>query len=268
MINYYNVLGVEQNSSPLEIKRSFRRKAKEIHPDLRPDDGRAEGEMRLLLTAYEVLSDGERRLEYDRTLRAFAAARGFDYREYLRSRPDDPFSQARLVFHDLLTERADEAMKLYEALSAAPGFLLERYLSREDFMDCSFLLAEVFEARGRLAEAWALYTRLYRLEQEQPYFRHFIDEVIDRLRTLTCVKMALALPPAETIPRLKELIGLDFSRRDTAIFYKKLAEAYSAAGRNDLALHSLAKGLQCDRKLSGVKKLMERIGYPVCLDNP
>jgi hypothetical protein len=75
--------------------------------------------------------------------------------------------------------------------------------------------------------------------------------------------MAAVLPPAGLIDRLAALIALDFSRRDTAVFWKKTAEAWSAAGRNDLALHSLAKGLQCDRKLSGVKKLMERIGYPV-----
>jgi hypothetical protein len=119
------------------------------------------------------------------------------------------------------------------------------------------------ENRGRLVEAWELYTRLYRMERERPYFRHFIDEVIDRLRGLTCGRLAAVLPPEGLIERLAVLIGLDFSRRDTALFWRKTAEAWSAAGRNDLAQHSLAKGLQCDRKLAGVKKLMERIGYPV-----
>ncbi len=263
MINYYDVLGIPPDSNQLEIKRQFRRRAKEIHPDVRPEDGGAAAEMRLLLTAYETLVDRDRRQEYDRTLGAIAARRGFDYREFLRGRPDDPFSQARLVFHDLLTGRPDEALEVYARLEAVDPFPLERYLSREDAMDGAFLLAEQLEGRGRLVEAWDLYTRLYRLEQERPYFRHFIDEVIDRLRVLTCVRMAAVLPPAGLIERLAALIALDFSRRDTAVFWKKTAEAWSAAGRNDLAQHSLAKGLQCDRKLSGVKKLMERIGYPV-----
>ena len=263
MINYYDVLGVPTNSTPQEIKRQFRRRAKEIHPDVRPEDGGAAGEMRLLLAAYETLGDRNRRLEYDRSLGAVAAERGFDYREFLRSRHDDPVSQARLVFHDLLTDHADEALEVYERLRSTDAFPLERHLSREDAMDGAFLLAEVYEARGRLREAGDLYTRLYRLERERPYFRHFIDEVIERLRTLTCTRMAPSIPPSELIGRLAELIALDFSRRDTAVFYKKMAEAWSALGRNDLAMHSLAKGLQCDRKLSGVKKLMERIGYPV-----
>jgi tetratricopeptide (TPR) repeat protein len=263
MINYYELLGVPPDSTPEQIKRQFRRRAKEIHPDVRPEDGGAEGEMRLLLAAYETLADPARRLEYDRSQGTFAPSRGFDYREFLRGRRDDPFCQARLVFHDLLTDLPDEAIEIYERLSAAHQFPLERYLSREDAMDGAFLLAEQYETRGRLREAWNLYTRLCRLERERPYFRHFIDEVIDRLRTLTCTRMASSLPGPELIERLAALIALDFSRRDTAVFYKKTAEAWSALGRNDLALRSLAKGLQCDRKLSGVKKLMERIGYPV-----
>lgn len=263
MINYYDVLGVPPDSTTQEIKRQFRRRAKELHPDVRPEDGGAAAEMRLLLAAYETLGDRDRRQEYDRTLGAATARRGFDYREFLRARSDDPFSQARLVFHDLLTGRPDEALEVYARLEAVDPFPLERYLSREDAMDGAFLLAELLEARGSLTGAWDLYLRLFRMERERPYFRHFIDEVIDRLRNLTCNRLAAVLAPDGLIERLETLIALDLSRRDTAVFWKKTAEAWSAAGRNDLALHSLARGLQCDRKLSGVKKLMERIGYPV-----
>ena len=76
MINYYEVLGIAQSSTAQEIKKSFRRRAKEIHPDVRPEDeGRSVDEMRLLLAAYEVLSDMEKRDEYDRSLASFLRAR-------------------------------------------------------------------------------------------------------------------------------------------------------------------------------------------------
>ncbi len=267
MINYYEVLGITQSSTTQEIKKSFRRRAKEIHPDLRPgDDGQAEEDMRLLIRAYEVLSDLDRRDEYDRALRSFLRMRGFDYREFLRRRRDDPFSQSKLIFHDLLANMADDAVQLYESLGE--DFVLERYLSREDYMDCAFLLAEVFESRGRFAEAYYLYTKLCRYEREKPYFHHFIDEVIDRLRALLCFKMLPQLEAAQAIGRLREMIRFNFSRKDNAFFYKKLAEVYAGNGQQEAALHCLRKGLQLDRKLSGVKKLMERIGSPVCLDNP
>jgi len=269
MINYYEVLGIAQSSTTQEIKKSFRRRAKEIHPDLRrSDDGQAGEDMRLLITAYEVLSDIARRDEYDRALHSFLRMRGFDYREFLRRRRDDPFSQSKLIFHDLLADMADDALQLYESLVLGEKFELERYLSREDYMDCAFLLAEVFESRGRFAEAYQLYTKLCRYEREKPYFHHFIDEVIDRLRALLCFKMLPQLEPADATARLREMIRFNFSRKDNAFFYKKLAEVYASSGQQETALHCLRKGLQLDRKLSGVKKLMERIGCPVCLDNP
>ncbi len=268
MINYYEILGIAQDSTAQEIKKSFRRRAKEIHPDVRPDaDRRSDEEMRILLAAYEVLSDIEKRDEYDRTLQSFLRVRGFDYREFLRRRPDDPTSQSKLIFHDLLANHQEDAVDLYERLTTGRGFQLERYLSREDYMDCAFLLAEVFEARHRYAEAYELYCKLYAYECDKAYFHHFIDEVIDRLRTLLCFKMLPEIEPSEAIMRLKEMMRMDFSRKDNAFFCKKLAEVYASMGQQETALQYLRKGLQLDRKLSGVKKLMERIGCPVCLDN-
>ncbi|HET6485690.1 MAG TPA: DnaJ domain-containing protein, partial [Spirochaetia bacterium] len=229
-MNYYEILGVPQNSTTDEIKRSFRRRAKELHPDVRPGEGGEEG-MRELLAAYEVLSDIEKRLEYDRALRTAFRSRGFDYREFLRGRPDDPVSQSKLIFHDLLTNHQDDAIELYHRLTTERGFQLERYLNREDYMDCAFLLAEVFEGHDRLREAYELYRRVFYFEQEKPYFRHFTEEVIDRLRILLCSKMLPGLEPLEAVGRLKEMIRLDFSRKDNAFFYKKLAEVYSSLGQ-------------------------------------
>lgn len=268
MVNYYEVLGIAPTSTAQEIKKSFRRRAKEIHPDVRArGGGDADDEMRLLLDAYAVLGDLEKRDEYDRALQAALRVRGFDYRAFLRARVDDPVSQSKLVFHDLLANHQDDAVDLYGRLIAMPGFELERYLSREDYMDCAFLLAEVFEARCRYAEAYDLYRKLYLFERAKPYFHHFIDEVIDRLRALLCFKMLPEIAPAEAVDRLKDLVRLSFSRKDNAFFYKKIAEVYASMDQQGAALHYLQKGLQLDRKLSGVKKLMERIGCPVYLDN-
>jgi hypothetical protein len=96
---------------------------------------------------------------------------------------------------------------------------------------------------------------------EQPYFHHFLDEIIERLRSITCFKMVTKLPPQTSIDNIKELIRFDFSRKDNAFFYKKIAEIYCALGQRDLALGYLDKGLKLDQKLPGVKKLKEKIGY-------
>jgi curved DNA-binding protein CbpA len=266
MVNYYDVLGIRRNSTLQQVKKAFRKRAKEIHPDLSPEEtARAEERMRLLLCAYEVISDPETRIPYDRTLDAFLKGRGFDYREFLKSRKDDGRSQVKLIFHDLLTGRQADAVELYESLMAE-GFRLEMNMSREDFMDCAFLLAEVFETKGKLAECYELYKKLYLYEREAPYFRHFTEELVDRLRSLICFRMVGTLSLRDSIRYLNEAIALDFSDKDNAFFYKKMAEVYSTLGETDMAVKSLRMGLQLNHKLPGVKKLMERIGYSVCLD--
>ena len=63
--DYYEVLGVDKNASAEDIKRAFRRKAKECHPDLHPDDKEAEERFKELNEANEVLSDPDKRARYD-----------------------------------------------------------------------------------------------------------------------------------------------------------------------------------------------------------
>ena len=62
----YRILGVPTDASADEIKKSYRRKAREMHPDLDPDNPWAEDEFKELSAAYQILSDPVRRAQYDR----------------------------------------------------------------------------------------------------------------------------------------------------------------------------------------------------------
>lgn len=64
--DYYELLGVGRDATPEEIKRAFRRLARDTHPDANPDDPEAEHHFREIAQAYEVLSDPQRRAAYDR----------------------------------------------------------------------------------------------------------------------------------------------------------------------------------------------------------
>ena len=64
--DYYEVLGVPRTADENEIKKSFRRLARELHPDANQSDPEAEDKFKELAEAYEVLSDAERREVYDR----------------------------------------------------------------------------------------------------------------------------------------------------------------------------------------------------------
>jgi len=263
LVNYYEVLGLDPACSTGEIKRSFRKRAKELHPDLKYTNRQYSDEkMRNLLAAYQTLSNPQKRSAYDRAFAIHFSKPKFNYREYLQSRPDDLISQSKLIFYNLLNSEANEALQLYDSLSQSrPDFSLESCLGREDYMDCIFLIAEALEKNGEFIRACELYKHLCLLEMEQPYFHHFLDEIIERLRSITCFKMATTLPPQTSINFIKELIRFNFSRKDNAFFYKKIAEIYCSLGQRELALSYLDKGLKLDQKLPGVKKLKEKIGY-------
>lgn len=62
----YDVLGVHRNASEQDVKKAFRRLARELHPDVNAHDPQAEEKFKEAAEAYEILSDPERRATYDR----------------------------------------------------------------------------------------------------------------------------------------------------------------------------------------------------------
>jgi molecular chaperone DnaJ len=72
----YKVLGVSKGASQEEIRRSYRKLARKYHPDANRDDPKAEDRFKEIQHAYEILSNPEKRREYDEGPRTFFGAQG------------------------------------------------------------------------------------------------------------------------------------------------------------------------------------------------
>ncbi len=64
--DYYEVLGVARDASEADIKKAYRKLARDYHPDRNPGDKQAETRFKEVQQAYEVLGDKNKRAQYDR----------------------------------------------------------------------------------------------------------------------------------------------------------------------------------------------------------
>lgn len=262
MKNYYQILEVSPDANQNIIRSSFRKKVKQLHPDVQAGELTRENDILNLLEAYEVLSDETTREVYDRSYRLiYGFSDDFDYREFLESRADDIDSQSKLVCYDLLHNNDEDALALYEDLCEEnDDFFLGDYLDREDFMDFSFLIAELFVHRKHFGKAFPLLRSIILYELQKPYFKHFFVDVMD------LAKKALAhkLPGDDSndlrLKFLQELISYELPVQDIAFFNKTIAEIYVESEQPEVAKYYLEHALKLHGKIPGIARIKKKVG--------
>ena len=220
MENYYKQLGIQPGASASEIKRAFRKKAKQLHPDIA---GSQNSEAMLkLLKAYHTLSNIDYRFQTDKFWQAHIKKPDFNYRNWLKEQ-NNPESTAKLIFYELLRMEEDHAIEIWQK-NGGLDFKLEKYMERTDWMDCQYILAEELDKRGYSYEAFMLITSLLAEEQRKPFFNLFTPEIFKYLKILVKNRLKPLVTAEVWIDCMEALIGIGFSAHDENEFKDSMAK--------------------------------------------
>lgn len=80
-IDYYKILGVDRDIPQKDVKAAYRRRAKQFHPDLHPNDPKAKAKFQALNEAYNVIGDPEKRAKYDKYGEQWQQAEAFNQQQ-------------------------------------------------------------------------------------------------------------------------------------------------------------------------------------------
>src|SRR3979411_1463478 len=98
--DYYEILGVTKSATEVEIKKAYRKVAIQFHPDKNPGNKEAEEKFKEAAEAYEVLSDADKRAQYDRFGHAGLSGNGRGGYGTGNMNMEDIFSQFGDIFGD------------------------------------------------------------------------------------------------------------------------------------------------------------------------
>ena len=232
MERYYQILGISPGASVAEIRKAYRKKVKEYHPD--KSSKKTSEEFQLVVQAYRILSAGKAEKFFDENPFYHKNSRKnkneFNYRDWLSARSDEE-SRAKLIFFDLMHEREDDAVDEFKRMSMNHvDFSLKKWFTREDFMDYGYILAAELYFRSEYYDAIILLEQIIRMEYKYPYFRLFFPDVMDFTRTILKRHIDGKISDELALDVWERAIDLKFGKEDDTFFLLKMAEAYQRLG--------------------------------------
>ncbi|MBR5646603.1 MAG: DnaJ domain-containing protein [Treponema sp.] len=234
MKDFYKILGVRQNATLAEIKRAYREKAKNLHPDLTGNVSRSD-EFNEVVKAYRVLSDLRQRSIFDESYFVKmhvkkTAADSFDYYKWLSERDDDE-SRAKFIFFTLMHQKEDEAVAEFKRMQMTRAdFSLKDYFTREDFMDYGYILAEELVIRAEYYDAFLLLEQIIKMEYSYSYFYIFFPEVLDFTMNILKKNIDGIISDELALDVYERALDLNLGRMNDKFFLKKMAEEYHRIG--------------------------------------
>lgn len=276
--DYYQILEIERSATDREIKGAYRKLAKRYHPDKNPErTAFAEKMFREICSAYNTLQDQKRKSDYDRTLQTIERQQKSQEAYFDRlNRLEHNYAKLELLLHALLHHNYETGISMYEQLcnhsqEIGKEWCIDDFLSYEESRDCEFLIAEAYQKLGfsngdassalerhrKIEQAMRLYESLLSAESKRPCFKHFIQEVKERLKFIYLYHFSVKGYDERCHIPLTKIRALKLPKRETAWMYKKIAEFYVEIDQFPEARTVLKMAFELQPRLTGAKKICQ-----------
>lgn len=234
MKDFYEILGVRENATLAEIKRAYREKVKQLHPDTSGDNTQKDV-FNEVVKAYRVLSDARQRNIFDESFFMRSASKSkntdsFDYYTWLSAREDQE-SRAKLIFYTLMHQKEDEAVSEFKRMQMNHAdFNLKNWFTREDFMDYGYILAEELVIRAEYYDAFILLEQIIKMEYSYTYFYIFFPEVLDFTLSILKKNIDGVISDELALDVYERALDLNLGPANDSFFLKKMSQEYTRLG--------------------------------------
>lgn len=234
MEDLYKILGVKADCTLSEIRRAYRNKVKELHPDKSGTHETSE-DFAKVVHAYRILSDVKSRQVFDESYNFQPkyykkSENSFDYRQWLMSRNDQE-SRAKLIIFDLMHDREDDAVAEFKRMNMEHAdFSLKHWFTRENFMDYGFILSEELVWRGEYYDAFLILEQIIIMEKSYNYFRLFFPEVVAFTKNILRTKLDGVINDELALDVWERALDLELGPREDVFLLQKMAEVYKRIG--------------------------------------
>ena len=113
--DYFKILGISRDATDKEIKSAFRKLARQFHPDLHPNDEKAESDFKEINEAYEILSDEDKKKSYEEYLSYWFNNRDGKSRDFDSDNNDKRFDD---FFSELIGRFSEVGQEIYSNISS------------------------------------------------------------------------------------------------------------------------------------------------------
>lgn len=188
-MNYYSLLGIDANANSETIKKAFRKKLKEHHPDVHHSKQKKDASQPYhheslldIINAYNILSNPIRRNQYDNNkpyqyedkdedIFEPKQRKSFNYEAFLLQRNHIWEYKIKLFLYDLVYRKGVRAARIYTIIvTQDKKDALRDTLGYHDYFDCMFLLAEYYHEKGKKNLSIKLVKKLAKEPQDQRSF--------------------------------------------------------------------------------------------------